>query len=191
MARTAEGLIRYRETMARKRQEAKKNIHDSTLSAVTPNITYSEYFDFNDMQLKLFTNNTATRWATELVAFAKLPGTLKVTEYFINIGCSYDAAMQLCAKYEILDQAYKHSKYIVGNRRERAGLMNELNSSLVHAGLANYDPEWKKLAEWKASLVKDKDVNKGNMTVLIERFPSSDMVPVKEVRILEEIPDDI
>ena len=112
------GKAKFKATMAkRKAIEGKEIINNSTLVAVTPTEIYSEYFDWNDMQQKIFTKTTAARWAKELVEFARVPGTIKVTDYFIQNGIFYETAMQLCEKYEILDQAYKHARYIVGSTR--------------------------------------------------------------------------
>jgi len=172
-------VAKLRVTMAKKREAAKKTINTSTLAAKTPSVVYEEYYDWNDMQTKLFTNTTAERWAQEIVQYAKKPDVWRATEYFMENGIDYTEAMRLCAQYEVLDRAYSHARYLIGLKREKGGLKNELNSSIVHISQSMYDPEWKKNTEYLASLKKDNDKDKGNVTVLIERYPETNVVPVK------------
>jgi hypothetical protein len=179
MARTPQGEARFKETMAKRKESRKKPIHDTTLEAVTPTIIYSEYFDFKDMQKKLFTNTTAENWAKELYDYVQHPDCLKATEYILTKGIAYETFMQLCEKYEILAEAYKAARYIVGVRREKGALKNELNAGMVHISQSIYDPEWKANAEWKAKLAQDNAANKGNVQVLIERYAPTAIVPEK------------
>jgi hypothetical protein len=168
---------KFKRTMAKKRAAALVPISDITLVATNANISYEEYYDFNDNLLKLFTSTTADRWAKELVAFAKRPDVLKATDWFIDNGIEYSQAMHLCDKYPQLAAAYKHSKYMIGNRRERGGLRNELNAGMIHTTMAMYDPEHKAHAEWKARLAQDTAANKGNVNITIQRYAPTSVVP--------------
>lgn len=189
MARTPEADARYRATMARKKAERAAKQQLPTLSGNTDTVIYREYYCFKDMQNKLFTNATAERWAKEMIEWAKLPTSLKVTDWFLDNDICHGDGMQLCEVYPVLKHAFQKAKMTIGNRRERGGLRNELNAGLIHSTMSLYDQEWKAKQEWEANLKKD-IAKAGNVHVTIERYAPTDIVPEKQ-KLVEEQDADI
>jgi hypothetical protein len=178
MARSAEADARYRATMAKKKAKLIEKNSLQTMAAETPTVVYREYYCHKDMQNKLFTDATADRWAKELVEWAKKPDSLKFSDWFLENDIHMSNGLLLCDIYPALKNAAEQAKMIIGNRREKGGIKNELNSAMVSFSMPMYDPEWKARVEWDAKIKKDA-AQVGNVHVTIERFPSTDKVPTK------------
>lgn len=163
----------------------KKTINNSTDEVVMPTLVFDEYYDFNIMEGRVFSTSTAERWSKEIIEFAKKDDSLKVTDFFCEKGLHPNEGFRLSAKYEVLKNAYELAKYMIGSRREKGAIKNDYNPGIVHSSMSMYDPEWKANAEWKAKLAQDNQ-KAGNVTVLIERYPNTAIVPSKDKEKKEE-----
>lgn len=88
---------------------------------------------------------------------------------------------ELREKYPPIEAAYSFAMMSIGNKRERGGLMMELNPGLIASSMAIYDKKWKELAEWKADLAKRLEAEKyTTFKIELAPIPSSELVPIKE-----------
>ena len=166
--------------MAKQVKQIRKSTHIDTESASMATIDYDEYFDWNMFEKKFIGPTTAIDIARLLINWAKLPTSLKVVDFFVEHGFHHTDIMRLCKKYKSLEQAYSQAVVIVGSRREKGGLQNDLNSAIVLSSMSMYDQKWKDDAEWKASIRKDNRDEKG--TVIVQMMPAqnSELVPMSK-----------
>ena len=79
-----------------------------------------------------------------------------------------------------MEIAYRAALQIIGDRREVGGLKKKLDPGMISTTMPHYDQDWKDLAEWRSKLTKDEQEGKGNVTIVMEKFPNSDLVPEKK-----------
>lgn len=75
---------------------------------------------------------------------------------------------------EELQEAAEFAKMLLGTRREVAGLKRQLDPGIVAFTMPTYDPAWKELLAWKASL-QDKDRNQQAQNFIIQMPSFGDM----------------
>lgn len=163
-------------------RKQKTNKH-STKSLTETKKWYDEYPDVYAFKTTPVSEVLLDRLFQELLDWAESnEDALKITEFFLRKRIGSDTVARFRARDKKYDDAYNHALQLIGNRREIGALKRKLDSGIVAYTMAHYDPSWVKLAEWRAALKKESEGQQGNnITVVMETFPSSELVPQKRI----------
>jgi hypothetical protein len=86
----------------------------------------------------------------------------------------------LVDKYEVLREARDYALCALGDRREVGGLKRKYDPGIIARTQAYYSDAWRFLEEWRSDMRKaDENQSEQKITVILEAFPSSDLVPNK------------
>ena len=76
---------------------------------------------------------------------------------------------------------YESGKRFISSRREKGALRRGLAESMVMRSMPKFDRSWKELEEWRSGLrTKEQAAGKGDIKVIMEAFPSTNIVPEKK-----------
>ena len=141
-----------------------------------------EYLDCFSFKMKPITQAFIHRISQELVKWAEDDdiGALKVSSFYLKKGIPWETWNQWKKKYTEINHATKYATMVIGNRREIGGLTKKFESSIVSHTMPMYDPEWKQLAEWRASLKDDKAEEGGTKYIIVDKAPDTGIPPCKE-----------
>ncbi len=106
----------------------------------------------------------------------KNPEELKLSTYFHQLGISMRTVNKWCHRYPLFDEWYESAMDIMGNRREKLALHHEIDVSIVMRTMHLYDPGYKKSLQWMET-IKNQDNGNKQQIVIIDKYPSSDLVP--------------
>lgn len=141
---------------------------------------YDEYIEGFGFPSKPISKHFIDRLAERLVEWARDDDdALKVSQFFIQENIHQQTVERWMAKYEHLRKAYDFATTAIGNRRELGGLKRKFDSGIVASTMAHYDKDWKKLAEWRSKLRNQEESHNGPKIVVVERFPETNVVPIK------------
>jgi hypothetical protein len=119
--------------------------------------------------------------AEELIRWAiSEPDALKIAQFYVKRGIPRSTFYHWALINESFKKALEMAKEAIGNRREIGGLMRVYDSSIVHATMPMYDDEWKRLHEWRAQTKMAANEPDGPRIIVIDRSPSTDLVPEKD-----------
>lgn len=116
--------------------------------------------------------------ADELIEWSKKEDSLTFNSFPLDLMIPVDNFNNYPEKSEYFSQAYDIALRNVGARRERLAREGVINSQIVLATMPLYDPEYKK---WLKSMRQKEQEHKGNITVVIEKFPETNLVPPKKI----------
>lgn len=119
--------------------------------------------------------------AQEWVHYVKNnPDVLLMSQYHEEKGISVSQWDRWVNKNPTLQEAREFVKRMIATRRELGGLMKKYDTGMICKVQQNYDKSWRESEEWRASLrEKVEGSASGNITVVMERFPNSPLVPEK------------
>lgn len=162
------------------KKSTKETIKNSNAPKIIPNKKFDEYHDMFSFRLKPVSDAYIDSVAEELVKWA-LSDTdaLVLQEFYIKKGMNSNDMKRWCGRNENLLHAHKFSLMILGVRREKGGLKKQLDAGMVSYTMAHYCDVWKFLAEWRSKMTKDEGQTTGKLTIHMEDFPSSPLVPEK------------
>jgi hypothetical protein len=145
------------------------------------NVERECYLNVNTFTMIPMVDDYFKKLAIEWIDLAKNTEMLLMNEFHIQKGFSRAGFDKWIARSSELQEAQSIVRSIIGVRRERGGLKNEYNTNLVAKMQHNYDQDWKNSEEWRANLaVKHQISTQQPITVVLEAFPSSSLVPVKK-----------
>jgi hypothetical protein len=125
----------------------------------------------------------------ELVQWAqnsmKDPASENITvgEFFALKGISADCYQRWARRNEEFASLIKFAKQLIGYKLVKGLTFKRLEPKAVLFMLHNYDPEWKDMEQYhdeRAKALKADELASQNITVVMEKFPDSKLVPVKE-----------
>lgn len=140
----------------------------------------AEYENFQSNQRSPVTEHMLDRLSKELIIFAHESDILRVEWFFALRGISPATARDWTYKFPSFKESYKAARSIIGMRREDGALKKKLDSSTVHFTLPLYDDEWREALEYRHKLKEEEQSKTQPITVVLEAFPSSPIVPPKE-----------
>jgi hypothetical protein len=73
-------------------------------------------------------------------------------------------------------EAISIARQIICNRRERLGLMNKFNSSIVMGTYALYDPEYR---AYRKEISQKEGQGESKVIVVLDKYPETETVPEK------------
>ncbi len=94
---------------------------------------------------KKWTDEAIEKEAKALLDWAKKEDSLVLATFYGARGISYQRADEFEQKNAMFAEAKQLAKTIIGARREYGALTGNLDSTMVRASMANYDPEYRKL----------------------------------------------
>jgi hypothetical protein len=119
--------------------------------------------------------------AIEWIAQARNTEMLLMTEYPAQKGIPAQTFLDWINRCPELKEAQSLVRTIIAMRRERGGLKNEYNGKMVERMQHLYDRDWRDAEEWRANLAVKSQINTQQpVTVILEAFPSSNLVPPKK-----------
>ncbi len=168
----------YKKTLPRKRiKKQKVNLRDSD---ATSSPWMDDYLDCFGFKMKPVSEKFLERFSGELTMWAaKNDDALKISQFYLGKGISATTYYNWRRDHDILSKAHDFAMACIADRREIGAIKRYYDSNMVRFTQPAYDKKWKELEEWRNEMKAD--INKDNQTkvVVIEKFPSSDLVPDK------------
>lgn len=112
----------------------------------------------------------------KMLSWAKETEELKLSPFFQEQGISMRTVNRWCHRFPIFAEWYQEAMLMIGYRREKLGLYREIDGSMVMKTMHIYDAEYKNGLSWLESIKTNEADNKQKI-VIIDRYPSSDLVP--------------
>ena len=121
-------------------------------------------------RLKPAADGTISHFARELVEWAEQPENLVFKQFLCENRISQKAFENWLKRSEELREAKQYALMVLAARREHGAIKKDFDPSFVKFTLPLYDPDYKKLEEWRASLKKDDDDESETKVVVLEKF---------------------
>jgi hypothetical protein len=108
--------------------------------------------------------------ANELLEWVERPDIIRFNDFaaYKRMPPSYLWELSKNSKY--LADAIEVAKNIIGSRREKGGLFNEMNAGIVLAAAPIYDKSWKKMIEWKHALKNKEQADNQVKVIVIDKI---------------------
>ncbi len=110
------------------------------------------------------------RIAHDMVTWAKKDTSLRITQFFNELGIPNKMLYRWMEIYPSLRMAHDYTLSVIADRREVGAITKKYDGNYIKEMQPMYDPAYKSFLEWRAGLNKEKDTL-GNIKVVIERFP--------------------
>jgi len=144
-------------------------------------IWLGEYRSFVDFEMKVVTQSFLEKLAKHILQEAMHNDDyLAVEDLYITLGIPEKTYYEWTERFEFFREAHKQAVRMIGLRREKGGLKRKFDSGIVSSSMHQYNKRWEKAAEWKAALRQKEEASKGNITVILEKYPESESVPLKK-----------
>ena len=92
---------------------------------------------------------------------------LTIDEMYIKARLTRGVVYGPFRKYTAWLEFMDYAKMVVGARRERGAILKEYDSGMIKATMPNYDPEYRKLEEWRAQIKSTEDAKKSVSLVVV------------------------
>lgn len=172
--------------MAKKKVSHNDTIFQSNTNYDTSRKIIGQYHDLFSGRQKPVSDQMLEHIAIELVEWVERDTASLKLKKFYELKRMHERTFQLWAdRCENLRLAKEYVLMVLGNRREEEGLRRNLDSNMVCRTMPIYDDDWRKLEEWRSKLTEK--ANAGNVTVVMESFPSSDEVKEKKEEHVKKI----
>jgi len=132
-----------------------------------------------DQKMKPLPDSQLEKMARALIEWSHKSTSLKITGFYTSYGLTADDFYDYCDRYKPLERAHRYAMEKIGARREELALLGEINPHIVMRTMPLYDKKFKEMREWEAKLRQHEDNQSQTKVVVIERFPSTDIVPDK------------
>lgn len=109
------------------------------------------------------------------------PEAKVISDFYYAMDISMKTYYRLLERDPELKELHDMTMRRLGNKLWGRSVDNKANWNAVKFMLHSYAPEFKEAREYEAALSKkDDSTDKGPQIVVIEKFPNSDLVPVKK-----------
>src|ERR1044071_1199375 len=153
----------------------KNNKHNTTNREETKNFTgpFEFYTDMFTFRQKPIHPTALEGLGLELMNWAQNdPTAFRIKDFFRMKGIHYRQVGLWREKNSKLDQACEVALDALASRREIGAIEGKYDSKTILHMMPHYDPDWKAIEEWRASLRKTEEkVDNGPKIVVLERFP--------------------
>lgn len=95
-------------------------------------------------------------------------------------GIPRSSLYELAEKFTEVRDAIDYAMLAIADRRITGAITRELDGKYSHFHLQIYDPEVRREMEWQASLAAKEEEQAGNITVVMQDFPASPLVPERK-----------
>jgi len=172
----------------------KKTPHNSTKKKTPPKVVrdkdspkspwLEDYLDCFTFKMSPVTQKFLDRVSNELITWAKTdPDAFKISQFYLDKGFQMKTYYDWVKKYPIMKTAHSQALELIGNRREIGAMQKKLDTNIVSHMMPHYDPQWKEMVQWRNKLKAEADEKSGTKIVVMERFPSSELVPNKTEKV--------
>lgn len=120
------------------------------------------------------------RLAADMVEWAKKETSLKLTDFFWDMGIHNQVVYRWMEKWPILKRAWEFAGQRIASRREVGAITRKLDPGAIEKFQGMVDPEYKNFLQWKASLATTEKQGTGTVIVRMEAAPTSDRVPERK-----------
>lgn len=115
------------------------------------------------------------RIAQDMIAWAQKPNSLRITQFYNELGIPNTYIYRWMEKYEDLKLAHDYAFSMIADRREIGAIEKRYDSTIIRESMPIWDPAYKAHLEWKAKLAKQEE-QVGNIKVVIEKFPTREEI---------------
>jgi len=149
------------------------------------NLTVDMYRDLFVLRQQPISEAFIERLGADLVEWATTDeDALVLIDFFSSRKIHPKTFTNWTKKHPKLKEALHIAKLIIGGRREKGGLKNKFNTSMVMSQQAKYDPSWWKLEDARAKLKAEttakaqaaQDANK-QYTIVLDSYKDEDDKP--------------
>lgn len=142
-------------------------------------------FDFGQWNERPYSENWIKQLAYDLLQWAENDeDALVLDEFYTRKHIRATDINRLNERWPYLLEAKELAKRFIGIRREKGALKRKLDAGMVMQSMPLYSVDWDELQKRKYELMaKAKDLanmSNGPAIVVIEKFPSSDIVPERK-----------
>lgn len=138
----------------RERTGENKKVEPSALKSAEPkNNTFAEFYNMNTLTKQVASELWAEKMSKRMIDWAtQNEDALTLGEFYTSIGILNQDFCALAAKYPLLQKALDYTRQVIGDRREKGMLTRKFDSGSVAYMMPAYDPMWKEIVAWRASL---------------------------------------
>ena len=135
----------------------------------------------NDFIARTMREEDLDELANELIKWAQKPTSLVFSEFFTDQYIAPSTIAGYIPHHTNLRIAMEIARYMISARRERGALTGDLNANVVMRMMHVYNPEYAAAERERQALRHEAEERAAQPPVIVlERYPSSDLVPVKE-----------
>jgi len=141
-----------------------------------------QYRDLFTMRMKPVPQSFIEKISLELIHWAlNNDNALTLKRFFYEHGIPNTYVTKWMKKYPILNEAIDEARFLLGIRREEGALKKIFDAGTMKASLHHYDPAVREDIVWQAELKQkmDEKTQNNNISWVLEKFPSSNLVPEK------------
>lgn len=172
--------------MAKKKVSHNDTILQDNTENAAPPIKWSSYLDLISFRQKPINPAFIEKLAAEEVAWALNTEDALVFEEFLMLkGIGQSTFYKWLHAHESLAKAHNFAMMVIGVRREKGAINRKFDANIILKSLPIYSESWRNLEEWRSKLTEK--ANAGNVTVIMEQFPSSDEVKEKKEEDVKKI----
>ncbi len=153
------------------REEETKTVHP-----------WEDYHCVLSMKMKPVNEAWLDKFSLDWIEHARTnQGYINIWSYpVITVGLSITTVQTWMKKHENVLKAHKYVKNICGVRRDTGASSRELDSTWISKTMPLYCDDFKDLETWRANLKSEVESGPKNITVLMQPYPKTDIVPEKK-----------
>lgn len=147
-----------------------KLVDHTPKDALSAIVVLDMYYDWNDFREKPVSANYMKRIATELIQWCKEnPRAYKISPFFKSRGIDSKTVQRWRDRFPEFQEAYSHSKEIIGDRREELMFEGKLREKPVMFGQGQFCPEWRRQEIENREALKDRE-HEGTQFIVLKSF---------------------
>ncbi len=139
------------------------------------------YRDMLFMKEKPISLGFLERLAQDMVEWSKKETSLRITDFFLECDVPNAMIYRWMDKYDFLKYAHEITMMRIASRREIGAITRKFDAGAIEKYQPMYDPEYKKIVEWRSSLNEKNKDSQGTLIVQMMPAPVSDKVPERKV----------
>lgn len=128
------------------------------------------YTDLFFMKEKPVSEAFIERLATDMVEWAKKDRSLRITQFYNEMGIPSRYFYEWMKHYPKLALAHEYAMSMIADRRDIGAIEKKYDGSYIEKSFGMYDPAYRSFMEWKSKLAKQEQAQ-GNVQVIIQKFP--------------------
>jgi len=120
------------------------------------------------------------RLTQEMVEFAEREDTIRPSQFWMSKRLNSAYIYRWKEKWPQLQNAYDYLMAWCAQRRDIGAATRKYDGNYIEKNQPMYDPEYKKLVEWRAGLANKDKESQGTVVVQMMPSPTSDAVPERK-----------
>lgn len=103
-----------------------------------------------------------------------------INQFCVREGIPRSTLYEMAEKIEEVRDALDYALLSIADRRQIGAITREIDGKYSLFQIQRYDPEIRREMEWQASIAQKDDAQTGNITVVMQDFPASPLVPERK-----------